>query len=89
VRAHFDAFVARHDPFVARDALPAGGAFIAFEPIIDDERRTNVIGLLTSMNMLIETRGGFNYTVPMQWAGCVTPGLGTPAPNIWSGRIRW
>src|SRR5262249_36998562 len=43
-------------------ALPAGGAFIVFEAIIDDERRTNAFGLLMSLNMLIETRGGFDYT---------------------------
>jgi hypothetical protein len=46
----------------AYDALPSGGAFVAFEPIIDNERRENVVGFLTSLNMLIETRGGFDYT---------------------------
>lgn len=46
----------------AYDALPPGGAFIAFEAIIDDERRKNAFGLLMSLNMLIETRGGFDYT---------------------------
>jgi SAM-dependent methyltransferase len=46
----------------AYDALPAGGAFIAFEPVIDNERRENVVGFLTSLNMLIETRGGFDNT---------------------------
>jgi hypothetical protein len=46
----------------AYDALPAGGAFIVFEAIIDDERRGNAIGLLMSLNMLIETPGGFDYT---------------------------
>lgn len=46
----------------AYDALPQGGAFIAFEAIIDDERRKNAFGLLMSLNMLIETRGGFDYT---------------------------
>jgi 2-polyprenyl-3-methyl-5-hydroxy-6-metoxy-1,4-benzoquinol methylase len=46
----------------AYDALPAGGAFIVFESIIDDERRSNAFGLLMSLNMLIETRGGFDYT---------------------------
>ena len=46
----------------AFDALPSGGAFIIFEAIIDDERRTNAFGLLMSLNMLIETRGGFDYT---------------------------
>jgi hypothetical protein len=46
----------------AYEALPAGGAFIAYEAIIDDERKQNVFGLLMSLNMLIETPGGFDYT---------------------------
>src|SRR5262249_43585934 len=46
----------------AYDALPPDGALIVFEAIIDDERRTNTFGLLMSLNMLIETRGGFDYT---------------------------
>lgn len=46
----------------AYDALPAGGALIVFEAIIDDERCSNAFGLLMSLNMLIETRGGFDYT---------------------------
>jgi hypothetical protein len=46
----------------AYDALPANGALIVFEAIIDDERRSNAFGLLMSLNMLIETRGGFDYT---------------------------
>ena len=33
-----------------------------FDSIIDDERRQNVFGLLMSLNMLIETDGGFDYT---------------------------
>ncbi len=43
-------------------ALPPGGVFIAFEPVIDNDRRSNAVGLLTSLNMLIETRGGADYT---------------------------
>jgi hypothetical protein len=46
----------------AYEALPAGGAFIVFEAIIDDERRQNAFGLLMSLNMLIETPGGFDFT---------------------------
>src|SRR6516165_7562639 len=46
----------------AYDAVPAGGSLIVFEAIIDDERRANAFGLLMSLNMLIETRGGFDYT---------------------------
>ncbi|HEY2472956.1 MAG TPA: methyltransferase [Terracidiphilus sp.] len=45
----------------AYDALPEGGAFIAYDAIIDDDRRKNSFGLLMSLNMLIETPGGFDY----------------------------
>lgn len=43
-------------------ALPKGGAFIAYDAVIDDGRRKNAFGLLMSLNMLIETPGGFDYT---------------------------
>jgi 2-polyprenyl-3-methyl-5-hydroxy-6-metoxy-1,4-benzoquinol methylase len=46
----------------AYDALPNGGAVIVFEAIIDDGRRENAFGLLMSLNMLIETPEGFDYT---------------------------
>jgi precorrin-6B methylase 2 len=46
----------------AWDALPAGGALIVYESIIDDERSRNAFGLLMSLNMLIETPGGFDYS---------------------------
>lgn len=46
----------------AFDALPSGGALIVYEALIDDERRENTLGLLMSLNMLIETPGGFDYT---------------------------
>jgi hypothetical protein len=46
----------------AHDAVPAGGALIVYESIIDDDRRHNAFGLLMSLNMLIETPGGFDYT---------------------------
>ncbi|MDE2292136.1 MAG: methyltransferase [Elusimicrobia bacterium] len=46
----------------AYEALPAGGRFVVYEALIDDERRTNAFGLLMSLNMLVETRGGFDYT---------------------------
>jgi hypothetical protein len=46
----------------AYDALPAGGALIAYETLIDDDRSKNLFGLLISLNMLIETPGGFDYT---------------------------
>jgi hypothetical protein len=43
-------------------ALRKGGALIVYESIIDDERRQNAFGLLMSLNMLIETPGGFDFT---------------------------
>lgn len=43
-------------------ALPPGGCLIVYDAIIDDERRRNAFGLLMSLNMLIETAGGFDYT---------------------------
>jgi O-methyltransferase domain/Dimerisation domain len=46
----------------AYDALPDGGSLIVFESIIDDDRRANTFGLLMSVNMLIETQAGFDYT---------------------------
>jgi hypothetical protein len=46
----------------AYEALPQGGAFIVYEALIDDDRRENAMGLLMSLNMLIETPGGFDYT---------------------------
>jgi hypothetical protein len=46
----------------AHEALPPGGAFIAIENVIDDDRRQNTFGLLMSLNMLIETSEGFDYT---------------------------
>ncbi|MEO6597922.1 MAG: methyltransferase [Planctomycetota bacterium] len=46
----------------AYDALPPGGALITIEALIDDERRSNVFGLLMSLNMLIEFGDAFDYS---------------------------
>lgn len=46
----------------AFNALPKGGAFVAMENVIDNDRRSNVMGLMMSLNMLIETGEGFDYT---------------------------
>lgn len=43
-------------------ALPEGGALIVYDALIDDDRRENAYGLLLSLNMLIETRAGRDYT---------------------------
>ncbi len=46
----------------AYEALPTGGVLAVIELIIDNERRHNTFALLMSLNMLIESDGGFNYT---------------------------
>jgi hypothetical protein len=46
----------------AFDAIPTGGALIVYEAIIDDDRSKNAFGLMMSLNMLIETPAGFDYT---------------------------
>ena len=43
-------------------SLPQGGSLIVCEMLIDDERRVHLPGLLMSLNMLIETRGGFDFS---------------------------
>src|SRR5262245_42882994 len=71
----------------AYEALPADGAFIAVEHLIDDARRTNAFGLLMSLNMLIEFGDAFDYTAAdfRGWCSAVgfrrfeTIALGGPA----------
>jgi len=46
----------------AHRALSQEGALIVYDPFIEDDRRSKVHGLLSSLNMLIETSGGFEYT---------------------------
>nr|WP_263367164.1 acetylserotonin O-methyltransferase [Edaphobacter bradus] len=46
----------------AFDALNPGGSLVVYDAIIDDDRRKNAFGLMMSLNMLIETAGGFDYT---------------------------
>lgn len=46
----------------AYEALPKGGALIVYDMVIDDDRRQNTMGLLMSLNMLLETTGGCEYT---------------------------
>ena len=45
----------------AHDAVRPGDALIVYESIIDDGGSKNAFGLLMSLNMLIETPGGFDY----------------------------
>jgi hypothetical protein len=54
----------------AYNALPKGGSFVVIENIIDNDRRENAFGLLMSLNMLIETPEGFDYSAAdfNEWA---------------------
>lgn len=46
----------------AHAALNSGGAVVIYDSLIDDDRSKNAFGLMMSLNMLIETPGGFDYT---------------------------
>jgi hypothetical protein len=46
----------------AYDALFPSGALIVYEQLIDDERRAQTDGLLASLQMLLSSPGGFNFT---------------------------
>jgi hypothetical protein len=46
----------------AFEALPAGGALIIYDRLIDDDRKASTAGLLGSLNMLVMTDGGFDYS---------------------------
>ena len=46
----------------AYDALAPGGALMVYERLIDDDRKASAAGLLASLNMLIMTQGGFDFT---------------------------
>lgn len=50
----------------AYSGLSSEGILVAIENVIDDARREATFGLLMSLNMLIETPGGFDYT-PQQF----------------------
>lgn len=46
----------------AYQALHDGGALMVYDAIIDDDRSKNAFGLMMSLQMMIETYGGFDYT---------------------------
>jgi hypothetical protein len=56
-------------------ALPEGGALVAIENIIDDERRHNAFGLLMSLNMLIEFGDAFDFTGKDYEGWCLEAGF--------------
>jgi precorrin-6B methylase 2 len=46
----------------AYKALPKGGALVVIENIIDDNRSQNAFGLMMSLNMMIETPEGYDFS---------------------------
>ncbi len=74
----------------AYEALMPGGLLVVYDAIIDDDRRKNAFGLIMSLNMLIETPGGFDYTGRecMEWM----EEAGIPRItecSTWWGPTRW
>lgn len=54
----------------AYDKLPEGGALVSIEMLIDDDHRTGLEALLMSLTMIVETKGGFDYSAKQfnEWA---------------------
>lgn len=46
----------------AYDALPKGGALVIIENIIDSDRKQNAFGLMMSLNMILETSDGYDFS---------------------------
>ncbi|MGW4235356.1 methyltransferase [Streptomyces sp. NPDC004749] len=46
----------------AYEALPSGGSLLIYESLIDDDRRTNTLSMLTSLNVSLVSAGGLGYT---------------------------
>ncbi|MDA2806862.1 methyltransferase [Nocardiopsis suaedae] len=46
----------------AHEALEPGGRLLVYESLIDDGRRTNTMGMLTSLNVSLVSVGGRGYT---------------------------
>lgn len=59
---NFDGVRRRYLLGQAFESLPRGGKVIVYDAMIDPERRRSVVGLLMSLNMLIETPDGRDYT---------------------------
>jgi hypothetical protein len=60
---------------LAYEALPPGGAFVSIENMIDDARRSNVGGLVDSLQMLIDFGDAFNCTFAEFSAWCRDAGF--------------
>ena len=59
----------------AYDALPAHGAFIVIESLIESATAQNTFGLMMSLNMLIEFGDAFDYTAADFRKWCAAAGF--------------
>lgn len=59
----------------AYDALPADGALVAIEALIDDARRENAFGLMMSLNMLLEFGDAFDFSAAEFRSWCADAGF--------------
>jgi len=71
----------------AYDAVPSNGCVIIYERFIDDERRRHSAALLASLNMLIMTEAGFDFTTAECMAWMKDAGFGAMSVQPLAGGI--
>jgi ubiquinone/menaquinone biosynthesis C-methylase UbiE len=59
-------------------ALPPGGRVLIYDPMIDDDRSHRASSLLVSLNMLLATPGGSEYTAAECFEWLAQAGFGEP-----------
>ncbi|WP_205837268.1 methyltransferase [Neorhizobium tomejilense] len=64
------------------EALPSGGAVVISELLVDDEKTGPVSAALMSLNMLIETEGGRNYT-PAEYSAWIEEAGFRHVETVW------
>ena len=70
-------------------ALPAGGTLIVYVMLIDDERREKAFALRMSLNMLVESPGGFDFTETDCKSWTPRPASVSPVSSTSSAPSRW
>ncbi len=69
----------------AHRALPPGGHIVVYDAMIDPGRRENAYGLLMSLNMLIETDTGFDYSTADAAGWLTAAGFSGPTAHHLTG----
>jgi len=57
------------------NSLPVGGTFIVLENFIDEKRRTNLFGMMMSLNMMVEYGDAFDFTISELESWCMQTGF--------------